>query len=107
MNQGLIKLSKQVFNFRLIRFFSTSNYIDCDEFSTTSNFCVKNILEQDKIKNSWIHFEGDPADMTQVIKNYKEELNKMKDYENENENVNENVYENYENYGNTNFYKDK
>jgi|ETNmetMinimDraft_8_1059916.scaffolds.fasta_scaffold68005_2 hypothetical protein len=77
MNKGLIKLSKQVFNFRLTRFITTTS---CDEFSTTSDFCIKNLLEKDKKKNDWVRFDGDPADMSKILKDYRQ---KCKDLENQ------------------------
>ena len=95
MNQGLIKLSKQVFNFRFTRFITTTS---CDEFCTTSDFCVKNILEQDKKKNDWIRLEGDPADMSKVLKDYKDFKKKKKE---EDPDYYKNIYENY---GNTDRY---
>jgi hypothetical protein len=61
----------------LTRFITTTS---CDEFSTTSDFCIKNILEKDKKKNDWVRFDGDPADMSKILKDYRQ---KCKDLENQ------------------------
>jgi len=95
MNQGLIKLSKQVFNFRFTRFITTTS---CDEFCTTSDFCVKNILKQDEKKDYKDFIKKKEKEDPYYYKNLYENHTDFK--KNEDPDYYKNIYENY---GNTDY----